>query len=331
MLSCWSRALLILAFLLPAKVAWSTAPLSGGLKAERDCAAVSSIKRGSNPGSVRLVPGETYRILGKNREDATHFKIRVEGAQPADRWVEIDCGNLVAAPVESATEPVRPSAPAEARGPAGTFVLAASWQQAFCEIRPSRTECREDRTRSREQDRFSLHGLWPEPSDKVYCGVTDWERGFSERGPWRQLPVLNLTDETRGRLSRSMPGTLSYLHRHQWTKHGTCYGTDEETYFRHSLLLLDRLNASPVRELFASHVGRHLSSRQIRETFDRAFGRGAGERVRVDCEDGMIMELQISLAGRIGDDVSLAELMRAAKRRSVGCRGGRVDAAGVGD
>jgi ribonuclease T2 len=310
---------------------WSTVPLSGELKAERDCQAVSSIKRGSNPGSVRLMPGKTYRILGKNKEDATHFQIRVSGAEPEERWVEVGCGTLVMAPVESVEEPDPLPAPAVERGPAGTFVLAASWQQAFCEIRPSRTECRDAGPRSRDQDRFSLHGLWPQPPEKVYCRVTDWERGFSERGPWRRLPVLELTDETRGRLSKSMPGTLSYLHRHQWTKHGTCYGTDEETYFRHSLLLLDRLNASPVRDLFAVHVGRHLNSRQIRDTFDRTFGRGAGERVRVTCEDGMIMELQIALAGRIGEDVSLAELMRAAKRRPVGCRGGRVDPAGFGN
>lgn len=326
-----SFALFPLIALFSAPPVWSTVPVSGELRADRGCAAVSSIKRGSNPGNVRLIPGKTYRILGKNREDATHFQVRVDGAQPTDRWVEVGCGTLVSAPEESAPESTRRPGSAEERGPAGAFVLAASWQQAFCEIRPSRIECRDDRPQSPEQDRFSLHGLWPEPSDKVYCGVTGWERGFSERGPWRKLPVLKLTDETRTRLGRSMPGILSDLHRHQWTKHGTCYGTDEETYFRHSLLLLDRLNASPVRELFAAHVGRHLSSRQIRQTFDRTFGRGAGERVRVQCEDGMIMELQISLAGRIGEDVSLAELMRAAKRRSVGCRGGRVDAAGVGD
>ena len=85
-----------------------------------------------------------------------------------------------------------------------------------------------------------------------------------------------------------------------------------------------------MRELFAEHAGRHLSARQIRDAFDRAFGRGAGERVRVHCEDGMIVELRIGLAGQIRKDSPLSQLISQAPRHSVGCRGGRVDTAGWG-
>ncbi len=46
----------------------ATVPLSGRLVAEHACAAVVSIKKGSNPDSARLVPGRSYEVLGKNRE-----------------------------------------------------------------------------------------------------------------------------------------------------------------------------------------------------------------------------------------------------------------------
>ncbi len=325
---------LLLLTLLVASSARATVPLEGQLAAKRDCPAVSSIKRGTNPGGLRLTPGRSYPLLGKNRSDsATHYQIRFEGGQPSERWVEIGCGSRVAdsaaASVASPRTPPQP-APERETAPGGAYVLAASWQQAFCEIRPYRSECREGATAAAEPDRFSLHGLWPQPRDNVYCGVPAAERGLSERGLWRRLPALDLEDATRARLNRVMPGAISYLHRHEWTKHGTCYGTGEDAYFRHAMSLLDQLNGSPVRALLASNVGRHVSSRQIRDAFDQAFGRGAGERVKVSCSDGMITELRVGLEGAISEDTTLEELVRRGRRVSAGCRGGRVDAAGVG-
>jgi len=323
----------VLAQLLAVRGATGTVPFSGELRAHRDCSAVSSIKRGTNPGNLRITPGDRYQVLGKNKEAPTHYQIRLDGAEPSERWVEVGCGRLVPAASSvplSASKPAPPQSPVTEKGPAGAFVLAANWQQAFCEIRPHRPECGVLDGPPREVNMFSLHGLWPQPSKNIYCDVPGNERSLSERGLWRRLPALDLDDATRARLNRAMPGTLSYLHRHEWVKHGTCYGTGEETYYRHSLSLLEQLNRSPVRDLFADHSDRHLSSNRIRETFDKAFGRGAGERVRIVCDYGLITEVQLSLKGVMGEDASLGRLMRQAKRRSMGCRGGRVDAAGRG-
>ncbi len=325
---------LLLLTLLAAPSARATVPLEGHFVAERDCPAVSSLKRGTNPGDLRLTPGRSYPLLGKNRTDsATHYQIRFEVGQPSERWVEIGCGSRVAASAAASVATSRTSpepTPERDTAPAGAYVLAASWQQAFCELRPDRSECRDGASPAAESDRFSLHGLWPQPRDNVYCGVPAAERGLSERGLWRSLPALDLEDATRARLNRVMPGAISYLHRHQWTKHGTCYGTGEDAYFRHAMSLLDQLNGSQVRTLFAANVGRHVSSRQIRDAFDQAFGRGAGERVKVSCSDGMITELRVGLEGAVSADTTLEELVQRGRRVSAGCRGGRVDAAGVG-
>lgn len=210
-------------------------------------------------------------------------------------------------------------------------MLAASWQPAFCERRDRTPECRTQSPERTDAGRFSLHGLWPQPIGNVYCGVSGRERDRSESGDWRRLPPLDLDGATREGLAQRMPGTLSYLDRHQWTKHGTCYGTDADTYFVHAMVLLDQLNGSAVQGLFESNIGHRLRASQVRQAFERDFGGGAGDRVRLVCDDQrLITELRIGLKGTIGSDASLGELIRAAPTRSVGCRGGWVDRAGRG-
>jgi ribonuclease T2 len=334
----------------------ATIPLHGRLIAERDCPLYVSIKKGTNPDRARLVPGRSYPLIGKNKEEATHYRVRAESASPAERWVEVGCGQLAGDPgpgvrpvpaagedrgpeavprSESAAGEPRETKPvaADAPSPAGRFVLAASWLPAFCELRGRRPECRDRFAASRGDDSpaFSLHGLWPQPRENVFCRVPDRQRDLAERGPWSRLPVLDLGAATRARLEDIMPGTRSYLHRYQWTKHGSCYGMDEDAYYRHSVALMEQLNASGVRELFSRAIGRHLSARDIRGAFDRSFGRGAGDRVRIRCDDGMISELRIGLRGRVSESASLSQLIGAAGRRSPGCRGGRVDRPGLTD
>jgi ribonuclease T2 len=95
--------------------------------------------------------------------------------------------------------------------------------------------------------------------------------------------------------------------------------------------LLEQLNGSAVAGLFASHIGLRLRAGEVRDAFDQAFGAGAGERVRIVCDDqGLITELRVGLKGTLGPGASLAGLIRAAPPRGVGCRGGWVDRAGRG-
>lgn len=326
------QALILLFWLAPS--ATHGEPLDGALVAERDCPATVAIKRPDNPGGVRLVSGQRYRVIGRNKEDATHFQLRIEGAQPMDRWVAVDCGRLVDGPVSAESGPLIPVPPRSATprlSRDGQFVLAVSWQPAFCESRSWNPECRTQTPERGDARQLSLHGLWPQPINNAYCGVSRRDRELSESGDWQRLPPVGLSDALRAALLQRMPGTLADLDRHQWIKHGTCYGTDADSYFAHAIALLDDINDSAVGELFRSSIGRRLRASEIRATFDRAYGAGAGERVRLVCDDqGLITELRIGLRGTIGPDLSLPELLRAAPTRSVGCRGGWVDRAGKG-
>lgn len=214
------------------------------------------------------------------------------------------------------------------------LVLAASWQPAFCETRPEKPECTSQTEDRFDASHFALHGLWPQPRENVYCDVPAAIRNFDEAGRWQALPALALSETTRTALDRMMPGSRSALDRHEWVKHGTCYGADPERYFADSLRLLDELNRSAVRDLFAGAIGEALSARDIRAAFDEAFGAGAGRRVHVACRRvgfrRLIVELTINLAGPITADRGLATLMREAPVHYEGCPAGIVDRVGTG-
>ncbi len=84
---------------------------------------------------------------------------------------------------------------------------------------------------------------------------------------WNRLPNLNLSSDTREELQKYMPGYLSNLQKHEWIKHGTCYGTDENIYFKDAIELLKQINSSKVRELFAKNIGKTPNPKRDKRDF----------------------------------------------------------------
>jgi len=320
----WGVALLALS-VLPAA---AEMPADGSFVAAKACPALQSIRKETNPGDVMTEPGTSYEIIAKNRKKPTHYRIEVPGAEPSARWVEASCGSMekvAAAPQK------KPEAKSSASGP--SYVLAISWQPAFCETNPKKRECRSQTENRFDASHFTLHGLWPQPGTNIYCGVSQGERSAATDGRWGDLPRLNLTPATQAGIEKSMPGSQSFLDRYEWIKHGTCYPErNEETYYRDSLRLIDAVNASAVQALMARSIGKEVSARQIRASFDEAFGAGAGERVRVACRDDgsrrLIAELTIGLKGDIPGGTSFTDLLFASGPTDPGCPGGIVDAVG---
>ncbi|MCC2664039.1 MAG: ribonuclease [Geminicoccaceae bacterium] len=299
-------------------------PLQGCFVADAVCPAVSSIRRASNPGELATEAGRAYPLLGANRKErASHVQIRVPDAQPPERWVALGCGHPVPTCAPGEAGPV----PDGATG-GSDYVLAASWQPAFCERHRVTPECRSQTPERFDALNLALHGLWPEPRANVYCGVSRAQRAADEAGRWDELPAPDLTDRTLADLATVMPGTRSALHRHEWLKHGTCYGASSEEYFADSLQLMAELNASAVRRLLAARIGARVTAQQVRAAFDQAFGAGTGARVALDCAGGLITELQIHLRGAIEATTRLADLLAAAAPVDAGCPGGRIDPAG---
>ncbi|MER8385312.1 ribonuclease [Mesorhizobium sp. M1380] len=177
--------------------------------------------------------------------------------------------------------------------------------------------------------------VWPQPNGNFYCQVAASDKANDDPAHWRDLPPVTLDPNTRAELDQVMPGTASALERHEWIKHGTCYGKSQQEYFADALNLMRAVNASPVRDLFTRSIGKQLTSDQIRSTFDSAFGKGAGDRVRVSCvidpSNGrrLIGELTLGLTGPIASNASLGTLLLAsAPTTKAGCPKGTVDAVG---
>lgn len=314
------------AFAVLSGAAKAEVPLTGVFQAERSCDATPAIRSFGNPGAVRVSPGSRWEIIARNSTPGTHYLIRVPGAAPERRWVAMDCGHEMAGGQTERSVRERDNV---SSGDGNRFILAVTWHPAFCESLQRAADCRS----GGQGGGFTLHGLWPQPRGREYCGVSQRIRASDENGRWRDLPAVQLTPSTRRDLARVMPGTLAALDRHQWWKHGTCFGTDAETYFKTSIRLIDALNTTGVARLFQNSIGRELDAREVREAFTESFGRGAGERVALDCaeaQDGrrLISELRIAIGGRLEADNDLSVSIGDGESQPRGCRGGLIDAPG---
>jgi len=336
-------AALALSMSIPVAGSYADEPMTGSFLAHQACPALLSIRKQTNPGAVKLVPEQSYRLLSANKPDPTFYRVEVDGADPAERWVPVGCGEVKTAdgavtPAPSQPAPAQPAPnPPAGGGTAGggaSYVFAISWQPAFCEGLPSKTECRTQTADRFDATHFTLHGLWPQPRGNAYCGVPRADVEADRAHRWEDLPEPELQPGTRAALEKVMPGTASFLERHEWTEHGTCFfEKSADAYFRREVALIGQINTSPVQKLFADNIGKEIETSAIRQAFDQGFGAGAGDRVRVACKrDGdrrIIVELTIGLRGEIVDSASLASLIAGASPTDQGCKSGIVDPVGL--
>ncbi len=308
--------------------------LDGYFIARDNCEAFLSVRKETNPGDIHLTVDMAYEVMAKNKTDASHYRIKVKNATPIERWAPVSCGTLLTDcrvqtaatpphPVPS-VNPVTPSLPADGRD----YLLALSWQPAFCQSNQQKIECRKQTADRYDAGHLTLHGLWPQPRENIYCNVGANDKKLDKRKMWDQLPALGLTDKTYDDLIETMPGVVSYLHRHEWIKHGACYSTTPEEYFRESIMLIDQVNASEVRDFIVANIGRTITAGDIKAKFDAAFGSGAGGKVRIKCSEGMISEIWINLNGEIELGTSLTDLLKNADQASPSCKSGIVDPVG---
>ncbi|MFO1103908.1 MAG: ribonuclease T [Methylocystis sp.] len=322
--------LLCSALLLTAHGAIAETPASGSFIVRKSCPALQSIRGGANPGNIIVEPDQRYSIFAKNKPNATHYLIDVPDANPGRRWVAVGCGDATLD--EGGQDPTDPGGQqggGQAQKP--DYILAVSWQPAFCEGKPDKTECETQRPDRFDATHFTLHGLWPK---KQYCKVDRHIIAADKDDRWTALPEPELSDATRSALSEVMPGTMSLLERHEWIKHGTCFpGGEADAYFSRTLALMSQLNRSKVQELFSAHVGEEITRDQLKAAFNETFGDGAADRVRVACkkdgERNLIVEITIGLNGEIKADSKLADLIAAAPTTDPGCPVGIVDRVGL--
>ena len=300
-------------------------PTQAEFVVREDCPATVSIKR---PGEGTPLAKGRYQAIGLNKPDGEFLQILVPDARPELRWVRLRCGEFIGPGAVRAktTEIIT-------RPKAGKLLLSLSWQPAFCENSPDKTECRTQTPSRYDADHFSLHGLWPQPRGLEYCDVSPQDRATDQRRRWNDLPGINLEPDTAQRLNRVMPGTRSALERHEWVRHGSCFGSEPETYYRTALSLVDQVNGSFLREALIQYSGRSISVMQLKTAFETSFGEGAGRALGIRCSrDGqrrLIAEIRIQLKQPINETTPIREALDTSSPAPGNCDAGVVDQVGL--
>ncbi|WP_162651429.1 ribonuclease I [Lentilitoribacter sp. Alg239-R112] len=332
----------------------------GLFEAVAECAANKKL-RSDNPGEVMVRIGEIYQLIALNSQTPTHYQVIIPNAPvTTNRWVAAECGVIalddagmaakieVPKPKSQSQKHTKILQPAESVGEIENL-LALSWLPTFClsEDGKRARECKRLRPSDVYATQFSIHGLWPNDLDDkalypCYCHL---DRPLKCNARRKAFSSIDISKDLRNELQTKMPGIQSgFLHRHEWTKHGTCYekyntnaskGADAQEYYRDTVLMLDQVNDSIVAELFQKNVGKFLSDDAIYGAFDKAFGQGASDKVFIDCKrhngERHISELFIGLGGEITPDSDIAPLIKASPSRydytnKTSCKSGRVTA-----
>ncbi len=157
------------------------------------------------------------------------------------------------------------------------YVLALSWQSAWCESRPNSRVCATQTAKDFGATNFTLHGLWPSNKDNRsnsygYCNLPKATIEAYESKRWCELPKLELSSTVRGDLKTYMPGQASCLQRHEWYKHGTCSGLSADQYYTLSHQLVKLFAQTKFSQLIADNAGKIVKRVTLLRAFQKEFG-----------------------------------------------------------
>jgi ribonuclease T2 len=289
----------------------SAIPVSGSFTADRPCPAYVSKNKQTNPDGARTTIGEAYDALEANKPDSPDwYRIRMPSADPKERWVSVQCGRFQ----PGGTGGTGGGGACDTAGQADGYVLALSWQPAFCETKPGKPECRVTDPTAYQARNFTLHGLWP---NKKVCGIGYGFCGEVKRqeGDFCDYPEVPLQTATRASLAQVMPSVAagSCLERHEWHKHGTCQDRwSDDEYFDLSSDLTRQFNEAGMAYFMNRRIGREVRTEDFLARLDAVLAPGTRQRVRMDCDNGMLVEIQISLPETLTPGADLDALIAQA-------------------
>ncbi len=285
---------------------------TGEFTATKGCQAYQSIKRRTNPGEVRLEVGRSYPVIELNvSPGTTWYRVRIDSAEPAERWTYFDCGTADVAGTGETTAKKQ----CHTAGLQDSYVLAISWQPAFCETHQEKPECSVSDPQTYQAQNFTLHGLWP---NRKACGTGYGLCGKyqTEQRPFCAYDPVTIKPETRESLGKFMPSAAhgSCLQRHEWYKHGTCQTTwDADGYFTQAMRLLEQFNTSGVAAFMAENIGRSVAASDFFAQVDNALGENASRRLQISCNRGMLVDVYIRLPAQLPEDAPLSALIQQAE------------------
>jgi len=301
---------------------WASTPVSGTITATQTCEAYVSKNKRTNPDHIKLVVNQEYSVFEANKSNNPDwFRIRVDNANPPERWIAKYCG----------TVDIQMGGGGTGGGGGGTgggsgnachtpglqdsYVLALSWQPAFCETHRDKPECHIDDRKSYQARNFTLHGLWP---NKASCGTNYGYCGEVQDKPaeFCDYPMLSLFTETRSDLEQVMPSAAagSCLQRHEWFKHGTCQaGWSIDEYYEVAIDLTRQFNESGIAYFISRNIGNTVTEEAFINKVDCAHGTDAHKHIELKCQSGNLVDVYISLPKTIAAGAALGETMQQAQ------------------
>ncbi len=282
--------------------------------ATKECLAYNNMKHTQNTNNIKLKKGEKYRIIEHRKGQILTI---IKGERIAQRWVNKECFSNNSITKKNKEKNIVKIAKQN--------LLALSWQNAFCQTHQYKKECKSMKKGDFASSHFVLHGLWPQPRNNQYCNISKKEIGIDKNKQWNRLSKLDLTPVVREDLKKYMTGYNSNLHLHEWVKHGSCYGTNANDYYKDAINLLKQINNSKVQIFFQKNMGKIVKLKDIRKIFDNEFGNGAGDKVAMNCKKGLITELWLYIGSGSNDLKTL--FAKGAKTKSR-CFKGKIDKVG---
>lgn len=182
------------------------------------------------------------------------------------------------------------------------YVLALSWQPAFCNTHRDKPECRNQTPERFDASSLALHGLWPNSrtgASPGWCGVSASVKQLDEDKRWCDLPDIGLGRLVLGSLSTVMPGVQSCLQNHEWYRHGTCSDLGSNQYFMEASGLVHKTSSTQFNEFLARNIGKRVRVDDILKSFERDFGKGSRRSLEISCEKSgglnYLSEIRIAL------------------------------------
>ncbi len=281
----------------------------GTFIASQSCPAYVSKNKETNPGQVRLQPGEVYavkEILGAAAQPSW-LRMLVQGAPTSElRWVNGECGRFSPQTSGKSTQ----GATCSTAGQADSYVFAVSWQAAFCETHAQKPECSQDNSKAWSAKHFTLHGLWP---NKTSCGTNYGFCGGSKAENFCAYQEPNVSKEVFAKLGQVMPSAAagSCLQRHEWYKHGTCQvHWDANGYFSLAIKLTHQFNDSGIAVFMQKHQGGSVKTSDFIQVVDQSLGKDAHTRMKIICtKAGELVDIYMNLPRDIPANPDLKQLL----------------------
>ena len=207
----------------------------------------------------------------------------------ASRWIGLVFAGAVLAACEQQSstivEPQPPQANAATDLPAAPgkfdfYVLALSWSPSYCEAEGSGAN--QQQCGSRRPYAFVVHGLWPQ-----------FERGY----PTDCKTEMERVPEDLARSLYDIMPSMGLI-GHQWRRHGSCTGFDQDGYFATVRAARARIEIpEPYRRLDRNET---VSASAVEQEFIRANPGLEAAAVSISCDKRLLREVRICLTRELG-------------------------------